>query len=101
MNDRERREYIGNPRNWRPLGETNGVRVTEMTYKTRSWYRIEIWQNHITGYDHEKGGPQWGRDWIPVQIYEMDEKVHAYKFSVTTSDVAKAMKKIDKEEKNK
>lgn len=92
--DRERKEFVDNPKNWEPLGETNGIRLTELTYKGHHWYRIEIWQVTLDGF---KFSPAW----VPVHIYKMNEELHAYAYSMTASDVAKEIKKIDREEKQK
>ena len=100
-NDRERKEFVDNPKNWEPLGETNGIRLTELTYKEHHWYRIEIWQVKHEGYDFEKHDHKLGRAWVPVHIYKMDEDLHAYTYSMTAGDVAKEIKEIDREEKQK
>ena len=99
--DRERRAFVEDPKNWEPVGETNGIRLTVLTYKERHWYRIEIWQIKVEGYDFEKHDHKLGRAWIPVHIYKMDETLHAYTYSMTGGDVVKEIKTIDKEEKQK
>ena len=103
-NDRERRECVDNQENWETIHEMPGIRIRQLSYKDRSWFKLEIWQTSEE-WDWKKDGGGVKRIertlWREVRIFTLNETTHAYGDAISVPQIVEEIKKIDKEEKQK
>ena len=100
-NDKKRRAYIEDPKNWEPLPSAdNFVRVSKMLYKEHMWLHIELWQT-INSFDSDlrKSVPTTG--WQDRGYYKINEHTHALDYQMSISNIVDEIKEIDKKEKEK
>ena len=101
-NDKERREFIDNPNNWEQVGEPimGLVRMTQLTYKHKQWFKVEIFQSY-KHYNIKERRMEPVREWIKTGIYEIDTNSRAFTYGISPTQMINAIKEIDKEERAK
>ena len=97
-NDKERREFIDNPNNWEQVGEPimGLVRMTQLTYKHKQWFKVEIFQSY-EHYNIKERRMEPVREWIKTGIYEIDTNSRAFTYGISPTQMINAIKEIDKE----
>lgn len=101
-NDKERREFIDNPNNWEQVGEDimGLVRMMQLTYKHKQWFKVEILQRY-EHYNIKERRMEPVREWIKTGIYEIDTNSRAFTYGISPTQMINAIKEIDKEERGK
>lgn len=99
-NDRERKEYIEDEKNWTQVGDTTFglLRLMMLTYGDAEWYKVQVFQEH-QHYNCKKGDFEWVREWVTVGIYSISTARRAFSYGWSTSRIVEAIKEADKEEK--
>ena len=101
-NDKERREFIDNQNNWEQVGEPimGLVRMSQLTYKYKQWFKVEIFQRY-EHYNIKERRMELVREWIKTGIYEIDTNSRAFTYGISPTQMINAIKEIDKEERAK
>lgn len=101
-NDKERREFIDNPNNWEQVGEDimGLVRMMQLTYKYKQWFKVEILQRY-EHYNIKERRMETVREWIKTGIYEIDTNNRAFTYGISLTQMLNTIKEIDKEERAK
>lgn len=95
-NDNERRAYLDDPKNWNVINQMPGVRLLEFEYKGFLLYRLELWQTWRSGYDFENHKHKEETGWREVFTYTLREDTHAYSYPVSTGEIIRKLKELDK-----
>jgi hypothetical protein len=100
-NDKKRREFLEDPKNWEPLPSAdNFVRISKLLYKEHMWLHIELWQTSDSwNYQQKKIEPETG--WTDRGYYKINEHTHALGYPLSISNIIDELKEIDKKEKQK
>lgn len=99
-NDKERREYIADPKNWKVTNSMPGIRLLELKYGDRCWYKLQIWMTRDS-FDFDNRKPSTVTEWADVRIMEYLSRTNAYSYGVSPTQIANVMKEIDKKERRK
>ena len=100
-NDKERREYIADPKNWETVGTLNNlIRMRTLTYKSETWYTIEIMQM-FQHYNLKTRAMEWVSEWRRLGIYQINVDHRAFTYGVSVTEIINRIKEIDKEERAK
>lgn len=99
-NDKERRQYVDNIENWEVTNSLPGIRLLELRYGKRTWYKLQIWTNRDT-YDFDKREMTTVNEWADVRIMEYLPTNHAFSYGVSVTQIVDAIKAIDREARKK
>ena len=101
-NDKERREYIENEKNWTQVGDTTFglLRLMMLKYGDAEWYKVQVFQEH-QHYEHQTSQFEWVREWVTVGIYSISTARRAFSYGWSTSRIVEAIKEADKAERHK
>lgn len=99
-NDKLRLEYVMNDKNWVTVREMPGVRIRELSYKTESWYKLEIWQTY-NGWDYTNHRKEEKTGWREVRMFTFNGDRHAFDEPISPAGIRDRIKEIDKEERKK
>ena len=101
-NDKERREYIENEKNWTQVGDTTFglLRLMMLTYGDAEWYKVQVFQEH-QHYDCKAGRFEWVREWVTLGIFTISNVRRAFSYGWSTSRIVEAIKEADKEARHK
>lgn len=98
-NDRERRGFVADEKNWKLVQDIMGlVQLRMFRYKGKAWYAVFLRQIY----------QQWDRSvhemtktagWIRVGIYQLDTARRAFTYGIDPAEIVEAMREADKEER--
>lgn len=102
-NDKERRDYVENPNNWKTEAEYAGsypgaLRVSSLTYGDEMWFKVEIIKLQ-TEFDFDTREHIQLLRWVSLGVYQ--EAWNGTGFSEehwSTTQIVNRIKEIDREE---
>jgi len=100
-NDRERRDFVNDPKNWETIGDIKGlVQMRMLRYKGLIWYATFIRQVHQR-WDRDIHGHIYEADWTRLGIYQINTEHRAFTYGISPTEIIQAIKEADKEERGK
>ena len=95
-NDRERREFVNDPKNWETIGDIKGlIQMRMLRYKGMIWYANYIrqvsqsWNSETHDFNREA-------DWLRVGMYQIDTEHRAFTYGISATEIVNAIKEADK-----